>query len=43
MEREALALVLFGGLGYRQAGREIGITAPETAALLRAALVSLAR
>jgi hypothetical protein len=41
-EREALALVLFGGLEYRQAGRELALPASETAALLRAALISLA-
>ncbi|MDQ2815027.1 MAG: hypothetical protein M3Z75_25040 [Actinomycetota bacterium] len=42
-EREALSLVLFGGLGYREVGRELALPAPETAALLRAALISFER
>jgi hypothetical protein len=41
-EREVLALVLFGGLEYREASRELAIPASEAAALLRAALISLA-
>jgi hypothetical protein len=41
-EREALSLVLFGGLGYRQVGRELAIPPTEAAALLRSALISLA-
>jgi DNA-directed RNA polymerase specialized sigma24 family protein len=40
-EREVLGLVLFGGLEYRQAARELAIPAPEAAALLRTALISL--
>jgi hypothetical protein len=40
-EREALSLVLFGGLGYRQVGRELAIPAREAAVLLRTALMSL--
>jgi hypothetical protein len=41
-EREALSLVLFGGLEYREASRELAIPASAAAALLRAALISLA-
>ena len=37
-ERGALGLVLFGGLGYVQASREVAISQRETAALLRAVL-----
>jgi hypothetical protein len=40
-ERGALALVVFGGLGYIQASRELAITPQEMAALLRAVLVCL--
>jgi hypothetical protein len=33
--------VLFGGLGYRHAARELAVSAPQAAALLRAALTRL--
>jgi hypothetical protein len=42
MEREALALVLFGGLEYRQVGQALAIPAAEAAALLRTAMLSRA-
>ncbi len=42
MEREALALVLFGGFGYRQVGQVLAIPAAEAAALLRTAMLSRA-
>lgn len=38
-ERGALGLVVFGGLGYRQAVVDLGISASGMAALLRTALV----
>lgn len=41
-EREALALVLFGGLEYRQVGQVLAIPAAEAAALLRKAMLSRA-
>jgi hypothetical protein len=41
-EREALGLVLFGGLGYDRAGRALGIAPREMAVLLRAVLLRLA-
>jgi hypothetical protein len=41
-ERGVLGLVLFGGLGHRQAGPDLGIFASDTAALPRAALGSAA-
>jgi hypothetical protein len=37
-ERGALGLVLFGGLGYRQAAVDLGLSASDMAALLRTAL-----
>ncbi len=37
-ERGVLGLVLFGGLGHRQAGPDLGISASDTAALPRAAV-----
>jgi hypothetical protein len=37
-ERGALGLVLFGGLGYGQASRELAIAPADIAALLRAVL-----
>jgi hypothetical protein len=41
-ERGALALVLFGGLRYRQASQELAIPAAELSALLRTAMHYLA-
>lgn len=41
-ERGALGMVLFGGIGYRQAGADLGISAREVAAILRGALVKAA-
>jgi hypothetical protein len=41
-EREALALVLFGGFEYRQVGQLLAIPAAEAAALLRTAMLSRA-
>ena len=41
-EREALGLVLFGGLGYVRAGRALGIDPRDMAVLLRAVLLKLA-
>jgi hypothetical protein len=41
-ERGALGLIVFGGVGYRQAGVELGISASGTAALLRTAVVKTA-
>jgi hypothetical protein len=41
-EREALALVLFGGFEYRQVGQVLAIPAAEAAALLRTAMLSQA-
>jgi hypothetical protein len=41
-EREALGLVLFGGLGYVRAGRALGIDPHDMAVLLRAVLLKLA-
>ncbi len=41
-ERGALSVVIFGGLGYRPAGADLGISAPEVAAMLRGALVKAA-
>ena len=41
-EREALGLVLFGGLGYVRAGRALGIDPHDMAVLLRAVLLRLA-
>ncbi len=40
MEREALALVLFGGFEYRQVAQALAISAAEAAALLRTAMLS---
>lgn len=40
-ERAALALVIFGHLGYAEAARELAISPPEMAALLQAALGKL--
>jgi hypothetical protein len=40
-EREALSLVIFGHLGYRQVARELAIPPQEAAALLRASLIVL--
>jgi len=40
-EQGALGLVLFGGLGYVRASRELGISAADTAVLLRAALLRM--
>jgi hypothetical protein len=40
MEREALALVLFGGFEYRQVAQALAISASEAAALLRTAMLS---
>lgn len=37
-----LGLVLYGALGYRQVGFELGISASEAAALLRDVLVKAA-
>jgi hypothetical protein len=37
-ERGTLGLVLFGGLGYRQAGAGLGISSSDVAAMLRTAL-----
>jgi hypothetical protein len=37
-ERAALALVIFGHLGYAEAARELAISPPEMAALLQAVL-----
>jgi hypothetical protein len=41
-ERGVLGLVVFGALGYRQVGVELGLSASEVSALLRAALVKAA-
>ena len=41
-ERGALALVIFGGLGYAEAADEMSISPPEMAALLTAVLHKLA-
>jgi DNA-binding CsgD family transcriptional regulator len=38
-ERGVLGLVIFGALGYRQVGVELGMSASEVSALLRAVLV----
>jgi hypothetical protein len=40
-ERGALGLILFGGLSYVQASRELAISPPEMADLSRAALLGL--
>jgi DNA-directed RNA polymerase specialized sigma24 family protein len=40
-ERAALALVIFGHLGYAEAARELAISPPEMAALLQAVLGKL--
>jgi hypothetical protein len=40
-ERAALALVIFGYLGYAEAARELAISPPEMAALLQAVLGKL--
>jgi DNA-binding CsgD family transcriptional regulator len=41
-ERAVLGLVTFGGLDYREAARELKISPSRAAALLRAALITLA-
>jgi hypothetical protein len=41
MEQALLGLVLFGGLGYREAARELAISPPTAAAMLRSALIRL--
>lgn len=41
-ERGALGLVIFGGLGHIQAGRELAIPPRQVAALLRAVMAALA-
>jgi DNA-directed RNA polymerase specialized sigma24 family protein len=40
-ERAALALVIFGGLGYVEAAHELAIAPTDMAALLRAVLSTL--
>jgi predicted DNA-binding protein (UPF0251 family) len=41
-ERAVLGLVIYGGLGYREAARELAISPPLAAATLRAALITMA-
>jgi hypothetical protein len=40
-EQALLGLVLFGGMGYREAARELAISPPTAAAMLRSALIRL--
>jgi DNA-binding CsgD family transcriptional regulator len=40
-EQALLGLVLFGGMGYHEAARELGISPPTAAAMLRSALIRL--
>jgi hypothetical protein len=41
-ERAVLGLVIYGGLGYREAARELAISPPLAAAALRTALITMA-